>query len=372
MTKKLLITAILIAAIALASPLAVVPYALSESGSGNSNSGSGGGGSEPEDVRQTDATFTKDLRPKMKSEDVAKLQKELADAGLFKAVATGFFGALTERAVKKFQKEHGLPETGVVDSKTRAELNVKSANKGTGTNSGQGNARAAGSDTAGKIQALTEAIKNLQKQLQKLLDDLDKLGAAAAPASERPIVQSEKVDAAVQAAAGIIITGAVSGPGYPTGPLNLTLPATQLLFDRAGQTKQGGGQLEIKDRQYEAPLETIPPTLGAFPVTINGVANTATQLKVISSLKTKDGVGQHQGSIDVDIDTVPAGHLTLAYSGTATVVGSTITSKGTFKTAKTTGIFAGLIAEGTYEMTIVESGSVAGAPVTVSLVTTSP
>lgn len=301
-----------------------------------------------------------DLRLKMRNADVAAVQKDLAKQGLFKAQVTGFFGALTEKAVKQFQQKNGLPETGIVDSATKEAL----ANKKV---SGKNLMQLSNAEAMNKIQELMDKIKKLEEQLKAAQVALSKQKSVAV----KPVIPADKIDPAAQAAAGIIITGGVSGPGYPTGPLNLTLPASQLLFDRAGQVKEGNGALEIKDRQYEAPLETIPPTFGAFPVAINGVLNTATELKVISNLKAQNGVGKHSGTIDIDIDTVPAGHLTLSYSGSATVVGSTITSKGTFKTAKTTGIFAGLVANGTYNMTIVESGNTVGAPVTVTLSTAS-
>ncbi|MBI4287702.1 MAG: hypothetical protein HY671_04635, partial [Chloroflexi bacterium] len=154
----------------------------------------------------------------------------------------------------------------------------------------------------------------------------------------------------------------VSGPGYPTGPLNMTVPATQFLLDRVGQVKEQPGQLEVKDRQYEA--------LGALPVTINGTAYAADEIKVISNLKLKDGTGQHQGTIDVDVDSIPGFHITLAFQGSATISGGTITSSGAFKTSKSTGLFAGLVADGAYNMTIVETGNVFGSPATVTLTTT--
>lgn len=303
----------------------------------------------------------KNLSQGMRDDDVFKLQEELAKEGLLKVQPTGFFGPLTENAVKEFQKEHGLTETGVVDSSTRSELSKSGGDDNSASPSKSNSAQISTADALKQIQALLEVVKKLQAQVQQLLNNQ----GVAVQTENRP----ESISAQVQAAAGIIITGAVSGPGYPTGPLNMTVPSTQLFLDRVGQVKGA----EVKDRQYEAPMETIPPTLGSFPITINGVANTASEVKIISSLKTKNGVGQHQGTIDVDIDLLPAaGHVTLAYNGTATVVGSTITSKGTFKTTKTTGIFAGLIAEGTYEMTIVETGQVFGSPVTVSITTVSP
>lgn len=49
------------------------------------------------------------------------------DEGLYpEKLITGYFGTLTERALKKFQKEHHLPESGITDEATRTELNIVS------------------------------------------------------------------------------------------------------------------------------------------------------------------------------------------------------------------------------------------------------
>lgn len=176
----------------------------------------------------------------------------------------------------------------------------------------------------------------------------------------------DKEDTASTPAPGITIDKSLSsGPGYPTGPLDISLQSATLLLDKVGQVKAN----EIKDRQYEVEF-------AAIPVTINGVSYTATEVKVISNLKTKAGAGQHQGTIDVDIDvpvgsTAPAGHITLEYKGSAIVSGSMISSGGVFKTSKMTGIFAGLVSEGTYSMSIIETGSTFGSPAIVSITTTS-
>ncbi len=371
MTKNLKITLSLITALALVSSLTAAQFSSAESGSGQSGSGPSDG----------EVKIEKELRKNMRDGEVAKLQEELAKEGLFKVTATGFFGDLTEKAVKEFQKNHGLPQTGMVDAATKAELNgqaddnqangvnqTPSANQGPSANSGTGNAQSAAISLTNQVQALMNIVNQLLDKVQKLQAEVSKLQSAATVMPKTAPVKEEKIDPAAQAAAGVIITGGVSGPGYPTGPLNLTVPAgTQLLFDKAGQVK---GE-EIQGRQYEIPLDdTIPPTGSPVAITINGVANMA-GVKIISSLKTKNGVGQHQGTIDID-DTTPAGHVTLQFNGTATVAGSTTTSKGTFKTSKTTGIFTGLVAEGTYDMTITESGTTFGSPVMVSITTVSP
>jgi murein L,D-transpeptidase YcbB/YkuD len=68
--------------------------------------------------------FGKDLRRGVKHADVTELQKALITEGhLTIASTTNYFGPLTLAAVKKYQKAHGLPETGFVGPMTRDLLN---------------------------------------------------------------------------------------------------------------------------------------------------------------------------------------------------------------------------------------------------------
>lgn len=57
--------------------------------------------------------------------DVILLQKMLSqDPGIYpEQKLTGYYGNLTRQAVFRFQKEHGLPQTGVVDTATKDKLN---------------------------------------------------------------------------------------------------------------------------------------------------------------------------------------------------------------------------------------------------------
>lgn len=50
--------------------------------------------------------------------DVVQLQNKLRQLGYLEGRADGFFNPDTEQAVKRFQHDHGLKVTGVVDSKT--------------------------------------------------------------------------------------------------------------------------------------------------------------------------------------------------------------------------------------------------------------
>lgn len=58
-------------------------------------------------------------------QSVILLQRMLSqDAGIYpEKKITGYYGNLTGKAVAKFQKEYGLPETGIVDTATRDKLN---------------------------------------------------------------------------------------------------------------------------------------------------------------------------------------------------------------------------------------------------------
>ncbi len=69
--------------------------------------------------------FTQDLRLGDQSLEVEHLQQilnvvELHDSKL----TTGYFGALTETSLKKFQAQNNLPQTGVADEATRAALDA--------------------------------------------------------------------------------------------------------------------------------------------------------------------------------------------------------------------------------------------------------
>ncbi len=57
----------------------------------------------------------------MAQDDVKQLQTFLSENTSFlpKGLATGYFGSLTENALKQLQQQYGLPQTGVLDEATR-------------------------------------------------------------------------------------------------------------------------------------------------------------------------------------------------------------------------------------------------------------
>lgn len=84
---------------------------------------------DSEGVRLEEITpvFTEDLHIGMQSDEVRMLQYYLAVIGAYyEAVQpveiTGYFGEMTEKSVRSFQRVFGLPQTGEVDRATRNDL----------------------------------------------------------------------------------------------------------------------------------------------------------------------------------------------------------------------------------------------------------
>ena len=69
-------------------------------------------------------TLTRDLSQGMRGGDVSELQRHLAAAGVYSENVTGYFGDITEEAVKRYQRAHGIEPTGFVGPATRAALNA--------------------------------------------------------------------------------------------------------------------------------------------------------------------------------------------------------------------------------------------------------
>lgn len=77
------------------------------------------------DVRsnaKAEVKFIRSLTRGMSGDDVRDLQELLAqDPSIYpEGLITGFFGPATERAMKKFQKKHGLEQAGIFGPRTRA------------------------------------------------------------------------------------------------------------------------------------------------------------------------------------------------------------------------------------------------------------
>lgn len=75
---------------------------------------------------QSTLSLVRSLSQGMSGDDVTELQELLAtDPDLYpEKLVTGYFGPLTDKAVKKFQKKYGIEQIGIVGPKTRAALHA--------------------------------------------------------------------------------------------------------------------------------------------------------------------------------------------------------------------------------------------------------
>ena len=69
--------------------------------------------------------FTRAYKRGDKNLEIEHLQEILALEGVSfpENLITGYFGGVTEKALKQFQTKHGLAQSGVIDSATQVKLN---------------------------------------------------------------------------------------------------------------------------------------------------------------------------------------------------------------------------------------------------------
>jgi len=80
---------------------------------------------EVEEVK-SELELTRNLYVGMEGEDVKRLQEWLAaQTDIYpEGIVSGYYGALTEQAVKRWQKKYGIEQAGVVGPQTRAKIRV--------------------------------------------------------------------------------------------------------------------------------------------------------------------------------------------------------------------------------------------------------
>lgn len=90
---------------------------------------------EDENQTQTqDYTTRSVLKTGMRGDDIVALQQALAEQGYFWATATGYYGSITEQAVRHFQSAKGLVSDGIAGPATQSILfnrNSHASSRGT-------------------------------------------------------------------------------------------------------------------------------------------------------------------------------------------------------------------------------------------------
>jgi peptidoglycan hydrolase-like protein with peptidoglycan-binding domain len=82
--------------------------------------GGGGGGGSSKKKKKKSKSFSKDLSINSTGKDVTKLEQLLAARGLmYRGYVDGHYSMNTARGVRLLQRRYGLPQTGVLDARTR-------------------------------------------------------------------------------------------------------------------------------------------------------------------------------------------------------------------------------------------------------------
>ena len=117
---------------------------------------------DDEEEADTDTT----LKRGSKGEAVKTLQKRLKTLGYYKTVVDGEYGSGTVTAVKAFQKQNGLTQTGTADATTLTKINSSSAIKAP-TNDDEDDADVEVDGTLKKGSS-GSAVKAVQRRLKEL------------------------------------------------------------------------------------------------------------------------------------------------------------------------------------------------------------
>ena len=128
---------------------------------------------QPSPVAQVvSPVFNSDLSLGSKGDDVTKLQELMAkDSEIYpEGLVTGYFGPATQRAVRKFQAKHGLPQVGRVGPATRAKLNEVSGGQPQSSAPAPAPAPAAAASavSASEQKSMEDQLKSLQDLLKVL------------------------------------------------------------------------------------------------------------------------------------------------------------------------------------------------------------
>lgn len=106
------------------------------------------------------------LQPGDTGSNVVQLQDRLAAQGYFNARSTGYYGPITETAVRRFQADRGLPVDGVVGDSTEAALNTNTNNRASSPASTPTNTTSTSEIL--RVGSQGEAVQNLQNRLREL------------------------------------------------------------------------------------------------------------------------------------------------------------------------------------------------------------
>jgi len=103
----------------------------------------------------------------MKGEKVTVLQEQLKKINAYNGPITGFFGSMTEEAVKQFQAKNGLSADGIVNDSTQVVINQKLQQVVSNSNNNSNDTPTTNNNVL-KLGARSSQVNLLQEQLTKI------------------------------------------------------------------------------------------------------------------------------------------------------------------------------------------------------------
>lgn len=206
--------------------------------------------------------FNQNLGQGSRNDDVLELQQRLQAEGVYNGPITGFFGPLTQAALKAYQTKKGILSTGFLGPLTRAELNKS-----------EGPVVQVPSAPISQITSAQREslIREIQNTIQRLLAEVNRLLAAQRAQVTTPIVPPTPVTpAADNTAPSVSVLAPVSGAVLPSG-------AT--LAELRVEAQDANGPVtcrynEAADVSYEAMSGSLSRIgTNTFSTTISGLAS---------------------------------------------------------------------------------------------------
>lgn len=206
------------------------------------------------------------------NDQVAELQRRLAQLGYFNGEASGVFDYSTEAAVMQFQRDQGLTADGVVGTSTEAALRrpTEEINRSASSSSGAGNNLDNG---LLRLGSTGQSVNDLQLRLRELGFYQGEVTGTYGPETEAAVI-------AFQEAQGLTADGIV-GPEVNTSLNNFGTadPTNRIGSDSAsgaGVDANGSGTIPENSAINSASTSTGASNAGLTPSTGGTASTTAT------------------------------------------------------------------------------------------------
>jgi peptidoglycan hydrolase-like protein with peptidoglycan-binding domain len=231
----------------------------------------------------------------MEGEKVNLLQEQLIAIGAYNGQITGYFGSLTEEAVKKFQAQNGLTQDGIVNTATQGAINQKLQQVVTNSNNTVNTvSNTTVSNNTGSLKRESEGAS-----VKLLQENLTKIGAYSGPVTGYFGSLTEEAVKKFQAQNGLTQDGIVNTATQ--GAINQKLQQIATNSNNTVALKRGDEGASVKLLQenltkigiYEGPVtgyfgslteEAVKKFQAQNGLTQDGIMGDRTQMLLVSKL----------------------------------------------------------------------------------------